>query len=337
MANQKLRREDIRVFSIDLIMTIILVINLLWFAFDFLWLNRTIRGFFEANFSSFYNFYMPIHENFGAYDIWFVLIFLVEFLVRWLIAVVRETYHRWFYYPIIHFYDLLGLIPASYFRILRVLRLVSITYRLQRMGIINVEKWYVYQQALFVWEIFVEEISDRVIIRLLTSIQKGVEKETTPSEDGHLVYKAVYPHRQEIVDWIANKVRTTATQEYMPKREEVEKQIASIVEKIMSESEPIQTLERIPLVGKSVAHKLETSVSEGIFDGIDKLMHQLADENNSDIEEMAAKVFDAFVNKKEGDAELGRIIKSIVVDVLEEMKRDAAVKEWQLKMKSGKQ
>lgn len=336
MTNNKLRREDIRVFSIDLIMTIILVINLLWFAFDFLWMNRSIKLFFEQNAQGFYSFYQPIHENFGSYDIWFVLVFLAEFLIRWAIAVARGTYHKWFYYPIIHFYDVLGLIPASYFRILRVLRLVSIMYRLQRMGIINVQKWYVYQQLMFLKDIFLEEVTDRVIIRMLTGIQMGVDKDANPDADGYLVYKAVYPHKQEIINWISNKVRTTVSDGYIPKRDEIEQQIKELVRKVLSESGPIQTLEKIPVVGKSIAQKLEINISEGIFEGIDKLMHQLADDENTNVEEMASKVFDAFVNKDKGDDELNRIIKAIVVDMLEEIKRDTAVKEWQLKMKGEK-
>lgn len=333
MSASKLRREDVGVFLIDLIMTIILVVNLLWFGFEFLWENRSIRAFFEVNAPGFYNFYVPIHTDFARYDLWFVIIFLVEFLIRWVVAVVNNVYHRWFYYPIIHFYDVLGLIPAGYFRILRVLRLFSIVYRLQRMGIINIKEWYLYKQAMFVKDIFVEEISDRVVIRLLTSIQNGVIKETDGDPSNNLVYVAVYPHRQEIIDWLSNKVRNTARQEYMPKREEIEVQIEQLVKNVLGGSGPIQTLEKIPLVGKSVATKLETSISEGIFEGIDGLMHKLADEQNTQVEEISGKVFDALINTKEGDAELNRIIKTIVVDVLEEMKRQTAVKEWQQKSK----
>ncbi len=331
MAAIKLKREDVRVFSIDLIMTLVLVINLLWFAFDFLWENDTLRLFIETNLPDFYQFYLPIHDNFGNYDFWFVVVFLIEFLFRWAGAVINGVYHRWFYYPIIHFYDILGLIPAGYFRVLRVLRLVSIVYRLQRMGIIDVTKWYAYKQLMFVKDIFVEEISDLVIIRLLTSIQKGVEKETEPDPEGHLVYKAVYPHRQEIIDWMANKVRDTAANEYAPNKDDIERQIQEMVEKIMSESAPMQTLVSIPVVGKAVAQKLENTISEGIFQGIDNVMQQLASKENVKIEEVAGKVFDALINKKEGDMELNRIIRTIVINVLEEVKKDTAVREWQQK------
>jgi hypothetical protein len=331
MATLKLRREDVRIFSIDLLMTIILVVNLLWFGFDFLWDNQVIRHFIEVKSPSFYNFYLPIHNNFPKYDFWFVVIFFIEFMFRWAGAVIRGVYHRWFYYPIIHFYDILGLIPAGYFRVLRVLRLVSIIYRLQRMGIIDVTQWYAYKQLMFVKEIFVEEISDLVIIRLLTSVQQGVEKQTEPDPEGHLIYKAVYPHRQEIVDWMANKVRSTASNEYTPKKDEIERQIEEMVKKIMSESAPIQTLASVPVVGKAVAQKLQNSISEGIFEGIDNVMQQLASEDNVQIEEVAGKVFDALINKKEGDMELNRIIRTIVIDILEEVKKDTAVREWKQK------
>jgi hypothetical protein len=80
-----------------------------------------------------------------------------------------------------------------------------------------------------------------------------------------------------------------------------------------------------------VAQKLENAISEGVFQGIDNVMQQLASKENVQIEEVAGKVFDALINKKEGDMELNRIIRTIVINVLEEVKKDTAVREWQQK------
>ncbi len=331
MSASKLRKDDVGVFIVDIVMTIILIVNLLWFAFDFAWMNKSVRDFFHVHIPSFYNFYRPVHFDFAKYDLIFVIIFLTEFLTRWVIAVVNNVYKRWFYYPLIHFYDALGLIPVGGFRFLRVLRLFSIIYRLQRMGIINIKQWFLYQELMRVKNIVLEEISDRVILRLLTGIQKGVEKEAEPGTESHLVYNAVYPHKQEIVDWISNKVHNTVATEYLPQREEIQQQIKDKVKSIMESSGPIQTLEKIPLIGKSAVSKLEKSISEGIFNAIDGLMQKLADEEKVHVEEYASKAFDALVNKKEGDPELNRIIKSIVVALLEEMKKQTAKKDWQQK------
>ena len=62
----------------------------------------------------------------------FLVIFIVEFLVRWYLAVRRQTYPRWFFFPIFNWYDMLSLIPVTALRPLRLLRVVSIYMRLRR-------------------------------------------------------------------------------------------------------------------------------------------------------------------------------------------------------------
>ena len=58
------------------------------------------------------------------YDLAFVVIFLTEFCVRWVAAVVRKTYMRWYFFPFIHWYDLIGCIPLGGARIFRFLRII---------------------------------------------------------------------------------------------------------------------------------------------------------------------------------------------------------------------
>ena len=52
-------------------------------------------------------------------DLPFLLIFTFEFNIRWLLAVRRRTYPRWFIFPIFHWYDLLGIVPLPQFRVFR--------------------------------------------------------------------------------------------------------------------------------------------------------------------------------------------------------------------------
>src|SRR5690606_42147929 len=46
----------------------------------------------------------------------FVSVYLTEFSIRWLVAIARRTHERWFYFPFVHWYDLLGCIPVGSFR-----------------------------------------------------------------------------------------------------------------------------------------------------------------------------------------------------------------------------
>lgn len=60
----------------------------------------------------------------------FVSIFIAELLIRWMVTIHQKTYHKWFFYPVIHWFDVLGCIPVGSFRWLRLLRVFSILYRL---------------------------------------------------------------------------------------------------------------------------------------------------------------------------------------------------------------
>jgi len=100
-------------FVLDALMLLLLVINLLWLTFDSLYATALVSDFLTQQMPSFADAYNPIHKNFLFYDLIFVSIFLSEFTVRWVHAVYAHTYRRWYFYPFIHWYDLLGCVPAS--------------------------------------------------------------------------------------------------------------------------------------------------------------------------------------------------------------------------------
>lgn len=123
----------------------------------------------------FHAFYRDtIHSNFLFYDLCFVAVYLTEFVIRWIVAIARGTYHRWFFYPFAHWYDLLGCIPVGSFRWLRILRVVGLLMRLQRMGIIDLSQTWLGQTILKYYNIVVEEISDRVVINVLSGAQREI-------------------------------------------------------------------------------------------------------------------------------------------------------------------
>ncbi|MDV7396135.1 hypothetical protein RZS08_32380, partial [Arthrospira platensis SPKY1] len=115
-----------------------------------------------------------IHTNFVAYDLVFVAIFLTEFVVRWIIAVHRNTYHRWFFYPFVHWYDLLGCIPVGSFRWLRLLRVISIVYRLQKYQIIDISNLYIVRFVRKYLNVLLEELSDRIVLNVLDGVQDEI-------------------------------------------------------------------------------------------------------------------------------------------------------------------
>ena len=107
---------------------ILLLLNLLFLLFDGLYNTAFIRDSLNAWSPAFVNFYDPIHKNFILVDLVFITIFLTEFFVRWIVAIKTEEYLRWYFFPFLRWYDLVGCIPLGGTRIFRFLRIFSILY-----------------------------------------------------------------------------------------------------------------------------------------------------------------------------------------------------------------
>ena len=320
--------QDSRIIATDLIMITILLINLLWLSFEWLFENRSIHEFLRVQTPEFFNFYNSnIHNDVAKIDLIFVAIFLIEFSIRWALAIGRKTYHKWYFYPIVHWYDVLGLITVGYMRILRVLRVFSIFYRLQHMGIIDVRKTYVYQQLDKLRNIISEEISDRVVINIIESSQEEI-RNGRPTQQ-NILHKVVSPHKQEIVDWVTKKAKTTAETHYMPNKDRFRKIVQENVSQIMDHNESVDALEKIPIVGKVLSKQLESTITDAMLNTIDSVIYTLLiDEQNQTLQNLTAQAFDAMVSP-EPDPELERITQEITLKALDEVKAQVAYKQWQ--------
>jgi hypothetical protein len=140
---------------LDLVMLCLLIINLIWLLFDGLFATQAFKSILVSISPDIVSAYAPIHDNFILYDLAFIVVFLIEFCVRWVAAVVRKTHMRWYFFPFIHWYDLVGCIPLGGARIFRFLRIFSILYRLQKYEIIDLS----YFTMMFLLKNLVTELS----------------------------------------------------------------------------------------------------------------------------------------------------------------------------------
>lgn len=328
MKKQNNSAQDSRIIATDLIMITVLVVNLLWLSFEWLFENRSIHEFIRVQAPEFFNFYNTnIHNDVARIDIIFVAIFLIEFSIRWGLAIARKTYYKWYFYPIIHWYDVLGLIPVGYMRILRVLRVFSIIYRLQHMGMIDIRKTYVYKQFDKVRNIISEEISDRVVINIIENSQEEI-RNGRPTQQ-NILHKVVAPHKQDIVNWVTYKAKSTAETHYLPNKDKFRHIVKENVAQIMDNNESVEALEKIPIVGKALSKQLEDTISDTMLNTIDSVIYtMLIDENNQTLQNLTAEAFDAFVSPDK-DPELERITQEITLNALEEVKAQVAYKQWQ--------
>lgn len=312
-------------FFLDLLMLILLVVNLFWLLFDALYALAAFRAFLEHQVPAFTALYNPVHRNFLFYDLLFISVFLSEFVIRWIHAVYRREYQRWYFYPIAHWYDLLGCIPASGARILRFLRVFSIVYRLQKYGIIDITQTRLFEFVRFYYEAFMEELSDRVVIKVLSGTQEEVKRGSPLVQ--RIQEDVLLPRRDLLVDFLSSRIARYAQEGYMPKQQELRAYLNARVISAMNRNRDLGRIRELPVFGSWASGTLDRAVGDITAEVIEQILQDLSSpENHAFVEDLV----DVMLTRHERESTQAHdaFIQGLI-ETLELVKDQVAVKRWQ--------
>ncbi|MAM00539.1 hypothetical protein [Hydrocarboniclastica marina] len=311
-------------FIVDVVMMALLFINLTWLLLDWFYAIGFIRDALGSVAPGFTAAYDPIHRNIFYYDLVFVAIFLTEFMVRWVRAVVHRDHARWYFFPFVHWYDLAGCIPLTGWRFLRILRILSILNRLHRYGVINVKELKTWQFFSFYYEAFLEELSDRIVLKVLSGAQEEI-KDGSPVIH-RLQHDVLVPRKPLINEWVSTKVADAARRGYLPNEPHLRLYMERIVDDAMQKSSDLERIRQIPMVGSTVSETLERSVGNITTEIIHQIMQDLASrDNHAFIEELT----DVFLDQdKRTDPATDLELKLIAHQVIDIVKDHVSVKRW---------
>ncbi|MGB2247632.1 MAG: ion transporter [Alcanivorax sediminis] len=314
-------------FLIDLFMIALVIANLALILFDWLFQVSLFQNLLAAHTPAFHTFYRDtIHADFLFYDLCFVAVYLTEFTLRWGVAIARGTYHRWFFYPFAHWYDLLGCIPVGSFRWLRILRVVNLLFRLQRMGIVDLSQTWLGQTLLKYYDIVVEEVSDRVVMQVLSGAQREVGG---GSPLLHRIEKEVLAPRQErLVSFVAERIAEATRKTHSEYRVDLAGYFAHLTDEAITRTQAGRRLAAIPVAGPRAIALLGEAVRETGSAFVDQLVDDLATPaNRPQLEQLLHDVLDA----ARGDGEqLDDLLRDTLLDILEQIKQQVAVQQWKL-------
>lgn len=313
---------------IDLIMMILLILNLSLIVFDFLFSIPFVNEFFEMmvpRLFTGYNHY--IHLNFYKIDLIFISIFFGEFLFSWVLAIINKIHHRWFFYPFIHWYDLLGCIPIDTLRFVRIFRVFSILVRLQNLELIDLTKTYVYVKLKKYYNIIVEEVSDRVVTNVLQGMQEEVRA------GNHLIDKVigevVRPKQKQIVEIISKRMALAVKTDLLSRKKELSNYVKEVMSEALSNSAEIRTVEQVPVMGRLISETIEKAITDVINGAIEKMLADLASDSNRPLvmqsTELVLNSFD--MEQSQGN----ELLQEIIDEVLEIVKKQVQIKKWKLK------
>jgi len=311
---------------VDVLMVILVILNLMLLGIQMNFENDTIRELIKQYAYPLYELYLPVYRNFLFIDMAFVNIFVTELLVRWAIAIYNRTYYRWFFYPFVHWYDVLGCIPAGSFRWFRIFRIASIIIRLHRMGIIDIRNYYLYKTATKYLNVLTEEISDRVVVNVIERFQDEI-KEGIPLTE-KIVEEVIVPRKDVLVEFAAHRVQKVTKDQYAANREYLREAIRSSVTEAISQNHNIKILEKVPLVGKATSEALQQSVYDITFQSINNVFEKLSsDESRIIIEKIADSIIESVMMREE-DEKLQNTYREMINHSLELVKEHVKVQKW---------
>ncbi|MDX1693658.1 MAG: hypothetical protein R3208_07820 [Ketobacteraceae bacterium] len=321
------RSHQIAYILVDLIMVGLIIVNLLWIIFDTMFTSKMVQEGLMWLAPEFTHFYREqVHPDFVAYDMIFVSIFVTELLIRWAIAIYQKTYHRWFFYPFIHWYDVLGCIPVGSFRWLRLLRVISILYRLQKYDIIDLSNTYPVRFFRKYFNVLVEEISDRVVVNVLNGVQDEVR--TGNPVAGKILSEVLLPQKHIIIEWLTGKVNDITETVYPPRRAQLQAYVDTVISESISRDAKVAAIERLPVIGEQLADIIETTVADVVFSVMDRLVTDIGHEDTDIlVKEMADIVLERLMEPSD---ELNEAARSVLLDVMEVIKDEVKVQRWKL-------
>ncbi len=311
--------------ALDLFMVALVLLNLGFILFDTLYGTSAFRSLVDnaaPTFSAFYD--QNIHEHFLYWDLAFIAIFLAEFCFQWAVAVRKQTYPRWYFYPFLRWYDLLGCIPIGSFRLLRLLRVISLLVRLQKMGIIDLTDTRPWRFFEFYFNAFIDEVSDRVMIRTLDDFKREVEDETPITRD--IITQVISPQRDKLVEHLSRRIGRIAQQSYDKHQEEIRDYVDAVIADAVTANAGIRNLERVPVVGRAVVNQLRASINDIVAEVVDRAVRDVsAAENNRLVDEAVTVIIDAIL---EDHPELGDLGTRMTIEAIELIKERVRVQHW---------
>ena len=308
----------------DIFMVFIIVFNLFCLGMNFFLMSNIGAWFFNTiQLPSVLEFYRT-HPWVIITEAWFIIFLIAELTVRWFLAIVQKHHARWWFFPFIHWYEIIAIIP--HFRFLRLFRAGIIAYRLHELGY-KVVPDNLRIKALFYYRVVMEELSDRVVITVIDGIRHELD---TSSSHKKIIHDLVDHHRQLFTVTLASMLQESLAVALQQQEPAIKQKVGLIVNQSIEDTpELTQLLRLIPIVGgrieqqiQSIGQRLGENISAGLIEPFTAGSPQ---KPNESYQLIAEKVSELNIDNHY----LEELVESVVYESLEAIRKQVKVKQWQ--------
>lgn len=324
--NIRLNNEQFAWFLFDLFMVTLAIININLIIFDFTFSYNLGSIFYHKIAPKFANWYASnVHDHFILIDLAFVSFFALEFILRWIVSIYKKEYYRWFFFPFARWYDLLGLIPIGSFRFLRILRIISIVIRLEKMKVLNLRESSLYPSFKKYSGILVEEVSDRVVLNVLDGVQYELDNESNFTKE--VVDKIVRPNNERIINFTVKRIQMITQEVLRNHEEDIKDYLFKKVKNAVEVNAEMKMIKNVPGLGGLIRKQLDHAIADITYKVISGIIEDVSlgqDVVTQEIEGISEQV----LNTLESDAELEDIVKTISRQTVVLLKKQVERQNW---------
>jgi hypothetical protein len=269
------------------------------------------------------NYFRPVGEtgNFVDYfwkiDLWFIIPFGIEFLLRTYYIHRRHNSLTWLEAMMWRWYDIFLLLPFW-----RWLRVIPVVMRLHQAKLLNLEPIRVQINRGFAAN-FAEELAEVIVIRVINQMQGSIRegeltrwlsrRETRPYVDINNVNE---------VEAIATLLMKVTVNQVLPKiQPDLEAILQHNIEKILSQSPFYRGLQQVPGVGTIPTQMTEKLVKEISLAAYNTLTASLEDDPvGAELSKHLMEHFTEALGSEVQRQQTVQKIQSLLLDMLEEIK-----------------
>lgn len=256
---------------------------------------------------------------------WFTLFLIVELSIRWLIAIVFKHHQRWWFFPFIHWYEIISILPM--FRFLRLGRAFAIAYNLHSHGYRVVpQSWHA--RGRFYYQLIMEELTSRIVLTIIHAIKHDLKTSTAHKK---IIEELVNHHREMLATALADVLQETLGKELQNHRHLIAQNVGQVVNKAIEDTPELsQMLRLIPLVGgrieqqiQSIGQRLGENISQGLIEPFTQTQYST---DNQTYALIAEKISQIAIEK---NPHIEQLVESAVFETLEALREKVKVKQWQ--------
>ncbi len=263
---------------------------------------------------------------------WFILFLVAELIIRWIISIVYKHHQRWFFFPFIHWYEILAIIP--YLRFLRLIRAGIIAYRLHELGY-KVIPDNMMKKILFYYRVVMEELSDRVVVSVIDGIKHELD---TSSSHKKIIHDLIDHHRDRFAQTLAEILQESLATELKAQSTNITNNVGQIVRQAIEDTPQLtQLLRLIPIAGSMIENQIQNigqQLGENITQGLVKPFVQGSVQNpNATYQLISTKLSHINIENQR----LEELVESVVYESLESLRKQVKVKQWQIELEKSDQ